>query len=111
MLAQGIVVGIMMFCYVAVPSRIVGMPRKSGSRRDKLAATAVGGAVGAVVCSPPYLLGRLGILMLGWRYLFWFGVLLIVIGVALQTGVTSAVKAVKMSVKLVGDPTVADADT
>ncbi len=106
-LAQGIVVGIMMFCYVAVPSRIVGMPRKSGSRRDKLAATAVGGAVGAVICSPPYLLGRLGILMLGWRYLFWFGVLLIVIGVALQTGVTSAVKAVKMSVKLVGDPTVA----
>jgi hypothetical protein len=109
-LTQGIVVGIMMVCYVAVPSRIVGMPKRVGSRRDKLAATAVGGAVGAVVCSPPYMLGRLGILMLGWHYLFWLGVVLIVIGVALQTGVTSAVKAVKMSVKLVGDPTLADAD-
>ncbi len=87
------------------------MPKRVGSRRDKLAATAVGGAVGAVVCSPPYMLGRLGILMLGWRYLFWLGVLLIVVGVALQTGVTSAVKAVKMSVKLVGDPTLAGGDS
>ena len=64
----------------------------------------VGGAVGAVVCSPPYMLGRLGILMLGWRYLFWVGILLIVLGAALQTGVTSAVKAVKFSAKLVGSP-------
>jgi hypothetical protein len=109
-LTQGIVVGVMMLCYVAVPSRIVGMPKRVGSRRDKLAASAVGGAVGAVVCSPPYMLGRLGILMLGWHYLFWLGVVLIVIGVALQTGVTSAVKAVKMSVKLVGDPTLAGDD-
>ncbi len=110
-LAQGIVVGIMMFCYIAVPSRIVGMAKRSGSRRDKLAATAVGGAVGAAICSPPYLLGRLGILMLGWHYLFWFGVVLIVIGVALQTGATSAVKAVKMSAKLVGNPTAAGQTT
>jgi hypothetical protein len=110
-ITQGIVVGVMMLCYVAVPSRIIGMPKRVGSRRDKLAATAVGGAVGAVVCSPPYMLGRLGILMLGWHYLFWLGIVFIVIGVALQTGVTSAVKAVKMSVKLVGDPTLADADT
>ncbi len=106
-LAQGIVVGIMMFCYIAVPSRIVGVAKRSGSRRDKLAASAVGGAVGATICSPPYLLGRLGILMLGWHYLFWLGVVLIVIGVALQTGATSAVKAVKMSAKLVGNPTAA----
>jgi hypothetical protein len=110
-LTQGIVVGIMMLCYVAVPSRIVGMPKRVGSRRDKLAATAVGGAVGAVVCSPPYMLGRLGILMLGWPYVFWLGVVLIVFGVALQTGVTSAVKAVKMSVKLVGDPTLAGGES
>ena len=59
---------------------------------------------GAVVCSPPYMLGRLGILMLGWHELFWLGVILIVIGAALQTGVTSAVKAVKFSAKLIGNP-------
>jgi len=102
-ISQGIVVGIMMLCYLAVPARIVGI-EKTKNTRDKLAATVLGGAVGAVVCSPPYMLGRLGILMLGWRYLFWVGIALIVIGAALQTGVTSAVKAVKFSAKLVGSP-------
>ena len=102
-ICQSIVVGIMMLCYLAVPARIVGI-EKTRNNRDKLAATVVGGAVGAVVCSPPYMLGRLGILMLGWRYLFWPGILLIVIGAALQTGVTSAVKAVKFSAKLIGSP-------
>ncbi len=107
--AQSIVVGIMMLCYLAVPARLVGI-KQTGSRRDKLAASAVGGAVGAVVCSPPYMLGRLGILMLGWGSVaFWFGILVIVIGAALQTGATSAVKAVKMSAKLVGNPSRATA--
>ncbi len=50
------------------------------------------------------MIGRLGILMLGWHHLFWFGVILIAIGAALQTGATSAVKAVKFSAKLVGTP-------
>ena len=93
----------MMLLYVAVPARIVGIEKAKNSR-DKLAATAVGGAVGAVVCSPPYMLGRLGILMLGWHYLFWLGIILIVIGATLQTAATSAVKAVKFSAKLVGTP-------
>jgi MFS family permease len=110
--SQSIVVGIMMLCYLAVPARIVGIDTKKGrSRRDKLAATAVGGAMGAVICSPPYTLGRLGILMLGWHGVFWLGVIFIVIGVLLQTGVTSAVKAVKFSAKLIGDPSgVVEAD-
>jgi hypothetical protein len=104
-ISQSIVVGIMMLCYLAVPARIVGIDTKRNkSRRDALAASAVGGAVGAVVCSPPYMLGRFGILMLGWHYLFWLGVIFIVIGAALQTGATSAVKAVKFSAKLIGNP-------
>jgi hypothetical protein len=103
-ISQSIVVGIMMLCYIAVPARIVGVEKKAASRRDALAASAVGGAVGAVVCSPPYMLGRLGILMLGWPYVFWLGVILIIVGATLQTGATSAVKAVKFSAKLVGHP-------
>jgi hypothetical protein len=103
-ISQSIVVGIMMLCYLAVPARIVGIDKKTQSRRDALAATAVGGALGAVVCSPPYMLGRLGILMLGWPYVFWLGIILIVVGAGLQTGATSAVKAVKFSAKLVGHP-------
>ncbi len=108
-ISQSIVVGIMMLCYLAVPARIVGI-QKSRNTRDKLAATVVGGALGAVVCSPPYALGRLGILMLGWPYLFWLGIVLIVFGVTLQTGVTSAVKAVKFSAKLVGNPAATASD-
>jgi len=103
-ISQSIVVGVMMLFYIAVPARIVGVEKKARSRRDTLAASAMGGAVGAVVCSPPYMLGRLGILMLGWPYVFWLGVILIVLGVTLQTGATSAVKAVKFSAKLVGHP-------
>ena len=63
-----------------------GPPRRDQTDRfpeGRLAATAVGGAVGAVVCSPPYMLGRLGILMLGWgSVLSWFGIVFIVIGAA-----------------------------
>jgi hypothetical protein len=109
-ISQGIVVGIMMVTYLAVPARMVGIDKKRRSRRDSLAASAMGGAVGAVVCSPPYFVGRLGILMLGWHYFFWPGIILIVVGAALQTGVTSAVKAVKFSAKLVGHPEVAVED-
>jgi hypothetical protein len=95
----GIVVGLMMVCYVAVPSRLIGIKPKQ-SRRDKLTASAVGGAVGAVICTPPYALGRAGLLLLGSHTLFALGVILFVIGLTLQAGATGAVKTVKMSAKL-----------
>jgi len=101
--SQSIVVAIMMFCYLAVPARLVGL-KATSSRRDALAAAAVGGAVGAVVTSPAYFLMRFGILMLGWHYVLWLGVIVIVIGATLQAGTTSAVKAVKFSAKLLGNP-------
>jgi hypothetical protein len=66
------------------------------SRRDKPTAIAVGGAVGAVVCAPPYALGRIGSHML-----FIPGVIAFAIGLMLQAGATSTVKAVTMSAKLV----------
>jgi hypothetical protein len=98
-LALGIVVAVMMFTYVTVPARIVGI-RPSGSRRDKLAASVIGGTLGAVICTPPYAIGRLGILLLGSKALFAVGVVLLAVGVALQVGATGAVKAIKMSAKL-----------
>ena len=51
------VVAVMMVTYVAVPARLIGM-KSERSTRDKLTASAVGGAVGAVVCTPPFALGR-----------------------------------------------------
>jgi hypothetical protein len=98
-ISLSVVVGVMMVAYVAVPSRLIGV-KQSSSRRDKLTATAVGGTVGAVVCAPPYMLGRLGILMLGSHALFIPGIVVIAIGATLQAGATGAVKTVKMSAKL-----------
>jgi hypothetical protein len=102
-----IVVGIMMVCYVAVPARLIGM-KTVVSKRDKLTATAVGGVVGAVICTPPYALGRVGLILLGSSTFFALGVILFAVGLTLQAGATGAVKTVKMSAKLVSGRPSAD---
>jgi hypothetical protein len=107
-LSLGTVIGVMMVCYVAVPSRLIGM-RTTYSKRDKLAATALGGALGATVCTPPYLLGRLGILMLGSKVLLIPGIFLLTLGFTLQAGATGAVRAIKMSASLTADAARRDA--
>ncbi|MBF6557465.1 MAG: hypothetical protein IVW52_15145 [Acidimicrobiales bacterium] len=98
-LALGIVVGVLMFTYVLIPSRLLGV-KSNRSRRDKLSASAIGGVIGAVVCSPPYFLGRVAILMLGSHTLRILAVVLLALAIVLQTGATSAVKAIKLSAKL-----------
>ena len=107
----GIMCAVLMFAYVAVPARLLGL-RTEQSRRDKLSAAAVGGAIGAVICSPPYALGRVAILMIGSHTFRYLAILLLIIAVILQTGATSAVKAVKMSAKIVAgmEPEAADAE-
>jgi hypothetical protein len=111
-LVLSIVIGVMMVSYVAVPSRLIGIKasRSGYSKRDKLTATAVGGVIGAVVCTPPYLLGRIGLLMLGSRALLIPGIVVFLTGLTLQAGTTSAVKAVKLGAKLVSgrQPTTGD---
>jgi hypothetical protein len=98
-LCLGVVVGVMMVSYIAVPSRLIGA-KPTQSRRDRMWATAVGGALGATVSAPPYLLGRLGILMLGSRALLIPGIVLLAIGITLTAGATGAVRAIKMSATL-----------
>jgi hypothetical protein len=99
-LSLGIVIGVMMLTYVTVPARIVGI-KPVGSRRDKMAAAAIGGTLGALICTPAYVIGRIGILLLGSSgFLFALGVFLLVIGFAFLAGATGAVKAIKMSAKL-----------
>jgi hypothetical protein len=99
-LALGVVVGVMMICYVAIPARLIGV-KPEASRRDKLSASLVAGAVGVAVAAPPYVLGRLGILMLGVRLLFIPGLVVVSVAVILEAGATVTVKAVKMTSKLV----------
>ncbi len=99
-ISMSVVLGVMMLCYVAIPARLIGVA-PNPSRRDRLTAGAVGGLLGAVVCTPPYMLARAGILMLGSHALFIPGIVVLTIGITLQAGATSAVKTVKMSIKLV----------
>jgi hypothetical protein len=98
-LALSIVIGVMMIAYVAVPARLIGA-RPGSSRRDRLSASVVGSALGAVVSTPAYVLGRIGLLMLGSPFLRIPGLVLFVLGFTLQAGATSAVKAVKMGARL-----------
>jgi hypothetical protein len=99
-LSLGIVVGVMMLTYVTVPARVVGV-KSTASPRDKMTATVIGGTLGAIICTPPYVLGRLGILLLGSSgFLFALGVVLLALGLTVQAGATGAVKAIKMSAKL-----------
>ncbi len=99
-ISMSIVIAIMMVTYVAVPSRLIGV-KTTYSKADKLKASVVGGAVGGVVCFPPYALGRIGILMLGSHTLFIPGIFVLAFAATVQAGATGAVKAIKMSAKLV----------
>jgi hypothetical protein len=107
-----------------VPARIVGMPtaRPAGTARSgrtaKLAGAAVTGLFGAIVCTPPYVIARGGIVLLSSSSLFPLGVALLIIGLMLEAGATGAVKAIKVSAKLLagrspdtpGEQTPADVD-
>jgi hypothetical protein len=100
-LCLGIVVGLMMVVYVAVPSRLIGVPKSTRPRRERITASVVSGAVSAAVSTPPYALGRIGLLMLGSSLLAIPGFILFLVGAALQAGAISSVKAVKLSATFV----------
>jgi hypothetical protein len=98
-LTLGTVCGLMMLAYVAVPARLIG-GKPQRSRRDRMWSAALGGALSFMVTAPPYVLGRIGILMLGSKTLLVPGIILVAIGVTLQSGATGAVRAIKMSATL-----------
>jgi hypothetical protein len=107
-LCLGGVIGLMMVCYVAVPARLIGI-KPVRSRREKLTASALGAALGTTVCTPPYLLGRLGIVMLGSKALLIPGIIALTLGFTLQAGATGAVRVIKMSLTLTtGKPSEGD---
>lgn len=101
-LATGSMIGVVMFSYVAIPSRILGLgaSERSYSRRDRVIAAVIAGILGTLVCTPPYMLGRLGIALLGVQPLVVPAVILLVIGFGMQAGASGSVRAIKMSTKL-----------
>lgn len=101
-ISLGAVVGLMMVAYVAIPSRLVGV-QPTAPRRDRLSASAVSGLLGVALSTPPYVLGRIGLLMIGSPFLRIPGIALFLVAATLQAGATSAVRAVKMGARLGGD--------
>lgn len=104
-LSLSVVVGLMMLCYVAIPARLIGV-RSRRSAKDKMIASALTGAVGAALSAPAYLLGRVGLLMLGSSLLLVPGILIFLTAVALQAGATGAIKTVKLSTALLAGQSV-----
>jgi hypothetical protein len=98
-LTLGPVVGVLMISYVAVPARLIGA-RSDAPRRDRLTASLMSTVIGTTVCAPPYVLARLGILMLGSPVLRIPGIVLLVFGGTLQAGATGAVRAIKLNAAL-----------
>ena len=95
----GAVIGLMMVAYIAVPARIIGA-KPTYSRRERMVTTVVSGFLGVTVSLPPYLIGRLGFLMLGSKVLLIPGIIFVAIGVTLEAGATGAVRAIKLSAGL-----------
>jgi hypothetical protein len=98
-LTLGAVVAVMMISYVAVPSRLIGA-RSDAPRRDRLTASVMSTVIGTTVCTPPYIILRLGILMLGSRVLLIPGIVVLAFGATLQAGATGAVRAIKLNAAL-----------
>jgi hypothetical protein len=96
----GTAVGVMMVAYLALPARLLRV-RRQWPRRDRFAASALGVLLATVVSLPPYLLSRIGVLMLSSPALAIPGYLLLTVGVTLQAGGTGAVRALRMSGALV----------
>ena len=99
-LALGAAVGLLMIVYLSLPSRLLGVDVRR-PRRDRLAASAIGATLSALVTAPFYVISRIGILMLGSTVLAIPGYLLLTVGVLLQAGGVGAVRAIRMSSALV----------
>lgn len=102
-ISLGVVIGLMMVAYVSVPSRLIGA-ESTVSRRDRLSVSAVSGLLGLLLAAPPYLLGRIGLLMIGLPVLRFPGFVVFLFAATLQAGATSAVRAVKMGARLGAPP-------
>ncbi len=99
-LILSIVLGIMLISFVAVPARIIGVKRAKLPPKEALGRAAAGGTLSAVAMAPGFLLGRLGLILLGLHNFHILGFVCLSIGTALYAAGMSSVKAVKLSMKL-----------
>ncbi len=99
-LVLSVVLGVMLISFVAVPARIIGVKTQKLPPREALGRAAVSGAVSAVAMTPGFLLGRVGLILLGLQNFHIIGFAMLSIGTALYAAGMSSVKAVKLTMKL-----------
>ena len=99
-LVLSVVLGVMLISFVAVPARIIGVKTQKLPPREALGRVAVSGTVSAVAMAPGFLLGRVGLILLGLQHLHILGFAMLSIGSALYAAGMSSVKAVKLTMKL-----------
>jgi hypothetical protein len=94
------VLAVMLISFVAVPARIIGVTRQKLPPREAIGRVAAGGTLSAVAMAPGFLLGRVGLILLGLHHFHILGFIMLSIGTALYAAGMSSVKAVKLSMKL-----------
>lgn len=94
------VLTVMVISYVAVPARIIGVKSRRLPRKEAIGRAAAGGTLSAVAMAPGYLLGRVGLILLGLQHFHLLGFVMLSIGTALYAAGMSSVKAVKLTMKL-----------
>jgi hypothetical protein len=100
-LVLSVVLGVMLISFVSVPARIIGVKTtKKLPPRQVVSSVAVSGAVSAVAMAPGFLLGRIGLILLGLQHFHIIGFAMLSIGTALYAAGMSSVKAVKLTMKL-----------
>ncbi len=94
------VIVVMTITFVALPARILGIKRKKLPPKEAISRAAAGGALSAVAMGPGFVMGRIGLLLLGIPGVHVFGFLLLSVGSALYAAGMSSVKVVTLSMKL-----------
>jgi hypothetical protein len=104
-----VAVALLMVVNLALPARLLRLEQHR-SRRDQVAASAIGAALSVVVTAPFYVLSQVGLLLVGTSALAALGYVLLTSGVLLQACGVGAVRAIRMSGALLGPSTPDGAD-
>jgi hypothetical protein len=99
-----VVIAVMMITFVAIPARLIGVKKQKLPPKEAIGRAAAGGALSAVVMSPGFVLGRIGLILLGIGGAHVLGFILLSIGAALYAAGMSSVKVVTLSMKLTPAP-------
>jgi hypothetical protein len=99
-LILAVVLAVMLISFVAVPARIIGVKRQKLPPKEAVGRVAAGGTLSAVAMAPGFLVGRIGLILLGLQHFHILGFVMLSIGTALYAAGMSSVKAVKLTMKL-----------